>query len=29
MGIFKNLFKKLKYLFTKTELDEDFYDELE
>ena len=29
MGIFKNLFKKLKYTFTKTELDDDFYDELE
>lgn len=29
MGIFKNLFKKLKYVFTKTELDDDFYDELE
>ena len=29
MGIFKNLFKKIKYAFTKTELDDDFYDELE
>ena len=29
MGIFKNLFKRLKYTFTKTELDDDFYDELE
>lgn len=29
MGVFKNLFKKLKYVFTKTELDDDFYDELE
>ena len=29
MGLFKNLFKKLKYLFTKTELNDDFYDELE
>lgn len=29
MGIFKNLFKKIKYVFTKTELDEEFYDELE
>lgn len=29
MGIFKNLFKKIKYAFTKTELDDEFYDELE
>lgn len=29
MGIFKNLFKKIKYVFTKTELDDEFYDELE
>lgn len=29
MGIFRNLFKKLKYMFTKTELDDEFYDELE
>ena len=29
MGIFKKFFDKLKYTFKKTELDEDFYDELE
>ena len=29
MGIFGNFFKKLKYTFTKTELDDNFYDELE
>ncbi|MCQ2564693.1 MAG: signal recognition particle-docking protein FtsY [Clostridia bacterium] len=29
MGIFKKFFEKLKYTFTRTELDEDFYDELE
>lgn len=29
MGLFSNLFKKLKYTFTKTELTEDFYDDLE
>ena len=29
MGIFKKFFEKLKYTFKKTELDEDFYDELE
>lgn len=29
MGIFKKFFDKLKYTFKRTELDEDFYDELE
>lgn len=29
MGIFGNFFKKVKYLFTKNELNDDFYDELE
>ena len=29
MGIFKKFFDKLKYTFKKTELDDDFYDELE
>lgn len=29
MGIFGNFFKKIKYAFTKNELDDDFYDELE
>ncbi len=29
MGIFKKFFEKLKYTFKKTELDDDFYDELE
>ncbi len=29
MGIFKKFFEKLKYTFKKTELNEDFYDELE
>ncbi len=29
MGIFKKFFEKLKYTFKRTELDEDFYDELE
>ena len=29
MGIFGNFFKKIKYVFTKTELNDDFYDELE
>ena len=29
MGIFGNFFKKIKYTFTKTELNDDFYDELE
>ena len=29
MGIFGNFFKKIKYTFTKNELDDDFYDELE
>lgn len=29
MGIFKKFFKKIKYAFTKTELNDDFYDELE
>ena len=29
MGIFKRFFEKLKYTFKRTELDEDFYDELE
>ena len=29
MGIFGNFFKRLKYVFTKTELNDDFYDELE
>lgn len=29
MGIFKKFFDKLKYAFTKTELNDDFYDELE
>ncbi|MFQ6724542.1 MAG: signal recognition particle-docking protein FtsY [Clostridia bacterium] len=29
MGIFGNFFKKVKYVFTKNELDDDFYDELE
>lgn len=29
MGIFKKFFEKLKYTFTKTELNDDFYDELE
>lgn len=29
MGIFGNFFKRIKYAFTKNELDEDFYDELE
>ncbi|MBQ8431151.1 MAG: signal recognition particle receptor subunit alpha, partial [Clostridia bacterium] len=29
MGIFGNLFKKIKYAFTKTELNDEFYDELE
>ena len=29
MGIFKKFFDKLKYAFKRTELDEDFYDELE
>ena len=29
MGVFKKFFDKLKYTFKKTELDDDFYDELE
>ena len=29
MGIFKKFFEKIKYAFTKTELNDDFYDELE
>lgn len=29
MGIFKRFFEKVKYAFTKTELNDDFYDELE
>lgn len=29
MGIFGNFFKKIKYVFTKNELNDDFYDELE
>ncbi len=29
MGIFGNFFKRIKYTFTKNELDDDFYDELE
>ena len=29
MGIFKKFFEKLKYTFKRTELDDDFYDELE
>ena len=29
MGIFKKFFEKIKYVFTKTELNDDFYDELE
>ena len=29
MGIFGNFFKRIKYVFTKTELNDDFYDELE
>ena len=29
MGIFGNFFKKVKYIFTKNELNDDFYDELE
>jgi len=29
MGIFKKFFEKIKYTFKRTELDEDFYDELE
>lgn len=29
MGIFGNFFKRVKYVFTKNELDDDFYDELE
>lgn len=29
MGIFGNFFKRIKYVFTKNELDDDFYDELE
>ena len=29
MGIFGNFFRKIKYVFTKTELNDDFYDELE
>ena len=29
MGIFGNFFKRIKYVFTKNELNDDFYDELE
>ena len=29
MGIFGNFFKRIKYAFTKNELNDDFYDELE
>ena len=29
MGIFGNFFKRIKYFFTKNELDDNFYDELE
>ena len=29
MGIFGNFFKRIKYAFTKNELTDDFYDELE